>query len=99
MSDAMTKKVVDMLYSSTHLFALPFEKNFSADNAIAFAANNWPLAIGLVIGYLVFITAGSKIMANLKPFDLRMALAGWNMLLSVFSFLGMCRTVSLPCLV
>jgi len=87
------KKVCDMLYQSSQVTALPFEKAFVAQPAVDFARNNWPLAFGIVIAYLFFITVGSRIMQSMKAFDLRLALAGWNAFLCIFSFIGMCKTM------
>ena len=82
------------LMGSSKILALPIESNFSPTATVNFAANNWPLAIGIVLAYVTFITAGSYIMAKqTKPFDLRLPLAGWNALLCVFSFTGMLKTV------
>jgi hypothetical protein len=82
------------LMASSHLLALPIESNFHPETTVSFAANNWPLVIGIVSAYVVFITLGSMVMAKMeKPFDLRLSLAGWNAFLCVFSFVGMVKTV------
>jgi len=60
---------------------------------VKFAANNWALCIGTVIAYIAFITIGTRLMANTKAFDLRMSLAVWNAFLSIFSFVGMIKTM------
>ncbi len=90
-----TQQVADALMSASHLFALPFEKNFRPEPYVAFASNNWPLCISLVTGYMVVIFAGRRIMENQQAFDLRVPLAIWNAALSLFSFIGMWRTVSI----
>ena len=82
------------LMESSHFLALPIESNFIPTTTVNFAGNNWPLAIGIVLAYVTFITVGSMIMEKqAKPFDLRLTLAGWNALLCVFSFTGMLKTV------
>jgi len=84
------------LMASSKLIALPIETDFLPTATVDFAANNWPLAIGIVLAYVAFITVGSMVMdKQAKPFDLRLPLAGWNALLCVFSFIGMLKTVSL----
>lgn len=94
MSDAVTMKLASVLRSTANLFATDFEKNFDADiYTLPFARDNWAVAIGCVIGYLVFIFAGSHVMKKYERFDLRMPLALWNAFLCVFSFIGMWRTV------
>jgi hypothetical protein len=82
------------LMASSNILALPFERNFDPTATVSFASNNWSLVIGIVVGYVAFITIGSMIMAKqAKPFDLRLPLAGWNAFLCVFSFIGMLKTV------
>ncbi len=94
MSDAMTQKFGEYLIYFSNALALPVERNFKPDVFTSFAANNWWLCFTLVTLYLAGIFGGRKIMENFKPFDLRLALAAWNAFLCVFSFIGMCRTVS-----
>ena len=90
----MTSKIAETLIASTNFLALPIERDFRPEPFIDFAKNNWALAIGLVVAYMVFISAGSAVMKSRNAFDLRLPLAGWNAFLCIFSFLGMCRTVS-----
>jgi hypothetical protein len=89
----VAKQLSSILFNAADFLALPFEKEFRPETAVSFAADNWPLAIGIVSAYLIFITAGSKLMDSMKPFNLRIPLAGWNAFLCLFSFLGMCRTM------
>ena len=83
------------LMSAPNMLALPLERDFVPTVMVNFAANNWPLVIGIVLSYVTFISIGSTLMANkfMKPFDLRLPLAGWNAFLCLFSFIGMCKTV------
>lgn len=89
----VTQQIADVLSSSTKVLATPYELAFNPNPAIEFASNNWPLAFGLVAGYLLFIFGVQHIMKDRKPFDLRLPLAAWNALLCIFSFIGMARTV------
>lgn len=50
----------------------------------------WLSYVGSAV-YLVCLYFGTKAMENRKPFDLKGLLAGWNLLLAVFSFIGMIR--------
>lgn len=43
--------------------------------------------------YVVGIFGGQKLMEKRQPFDLKWPLAYWNLLLSVFSIMGMLRVV------
>ena len=71
------------------------ERDFKAGPAVKFAAENWPLAIAVVVIYLMGIQIGTKFMSRCeKPFDLKYLLAFWNLFLCVFSFIGMVNTVS-----
>jgi elongation of very long chain fatty acids protein 6 len=87
------QSLINFLYASTNFLTFSFEKNFRPEASIAFAKNHPVLPISLVVGYICFIYFGSKVMESRKPFGLQLALAGWNALLSFFSFVGMCRTV------
>ena len=72
----------------------PFEKSFQAGDYIAFAQKTWPtVPLALVAAYALMITVVPRVMKDRKPFELKTALALWNLLLSVFSFCGMARTV------
>lgn len=88
------ENLAKVLFSISNAFSTPMEQNFRPGPYIDFAANNYPLAFGLVAAYIAFIVIGSKVMAGMNPFSLKMALAGWNLLLCVFSFIGMMKTVS-----
>ena len=86
--------VSDQLKAFPILTSFEFEREYNWIPFVSFAKNNYPLAFGLVAGYLLFVVVGSRIMDRLeKPFDLRLLLAAWNALLSTFSFIGMCKTV------
>ena len=72
-----------------------YERNFQSSQAIAFAAENWALVSAIVIIYLMAIQIGTAFMARReKAFDLKYLLAAWNGFLCIFSFIGMCKTVS-----
>ena len=92
MSDP-TQDVAKILFSISNAFALPFEKNFTPGGYLDFANDNWPIPIILVILYMLFCRFGSEFMKDKKPFDLLGPLAAWNAALSLFSFIGMFRTV------
>lgn len=75
-------------------YSFDFERNFQAEPAIKWAAENWLLSIALVIIYMMGIQIGTAQVAKMKePFDLKYPLAAWNAFLSIFSFIGMCKTV------
>ena len=91
--DRATKQISDLLFTIANIGALPIEKNFNSDSLTSFCANNYGFVIGIVICYATFLVGGTRLMKFMKPFDLKMPLALWNVGLCVFSFLGMCRTV------
>jgi elongation of very long chain fatty acids protein 6 len=91
---AFVHNLSNLLMESPKFLALPIERDFHPKVMVDFAANNWPLAIGIIVAYLAFISVGSVLMARKeKPFDLRLPLAGWNAFLCLFSFIGMCKTM------
>lgn len=94
MTDVAHRQLGEFLLMASDALALPFEANFQPAPFIAFARNNWPLAFGLVIAYMVVIFGIQHFMAERKPFVLRLELAVWNAFLCIFSFIGMCKTVS-----
>lgn len=96
MASKMTEQIADFLIASTQFLATPMEKSFNPDQAVEFATKNWTLAFGLVTFYVAFIFGVQHLMKDREPFDLRIPLAMWNALLSIFSFIGMYRTVISP---
>ena len=91
--NAIEQRVAEILYNIPSLIAAPFETNFKADSSIQFARDNYWLAYTLVALYMIFCFVGSKVMRSREPFNLRYPLALWNAGLSLFSFIGMCKTV------
>jgi hypothetical protein len=79
--------VLDPLYTQ-------YEKNFHANTYVTFAQDTWPvLPLALCGLYALMIIIGTKVMASRPKHEWKTALACWNLLLSVFSFCGMLRTV------
>jgi hypothetical protein len=70
------------------------ERNFSSVEPVAWVARNMPMSFATVIAYLMAIKIGTAFMETRKPFDLKYILAAWNAFLCIFSFIGMCKTVS-----
>lgn len=68
------------------------EINFTSQQPVQFAQNNWALVIGLCIVYGAMVAFGPSLMEHYKAYDLKVPLACWNAFLCVFSFIGMCRT-------
>lgn len=91
---AIVQRFGEFLLSSSSALALPIEKEFDSAYLTNWASNNYVLCFSIIAAYLVVISAGSVIMDKYKPFDLRLPLAAWNAFLCVFSFIGMCKTVS-----
>jgi hypothetical protein len=88
------EEVAQSLIKLSGLFAVPYETEFDPRAHIDFAASNWKLCFVLVFGYLLVVFSGRSIMSKREPFDLKYVLAFWNACLSLFSFVGMWRTVS-----
>jgi elongation of very long chain fatty acids protein 6 len=74
-------------------FYFEIEKKFNPEPFVSFARDHPMLPIYICIGYVSFCFGGQYIMKNRDRFDLRYPLAYWNLFLSVFSFMGMIRTM------
>jgi hypothetical protein len=86
-------ELASILYKASSALALPFELDFKPTIYLKFANDYFYIPIILVVLYLLFAYFGSKTMKNLQAFNLRYPLALWNAALSIFSFIGMFRTV------
>ena len=89
----MQRKVVEILYSIPKILETPIERDFTYDATVLFARENYMIPFTLVSIYLVFCFFGVKYMRTTEPFDLRYPLAAWSGGLSLFSFIGMIKTV------
>ena len=71
-----------------------FENRYDPDVVLFWMRDHWEVPILAVLAYVVLIVAGPKLMDKLGVgrLELRAAMATWNALLSVFSFIGMLRT-------
>ena len=87
-------KIVAQLHALSVIGVVEAEKNFDPTVTVQFTKDNWSIAIGAVVAYLLLITLGPRIMSTRKEFDIKIPLALWNALLCVFSAMGMLRTVS-----
>lgn len=53
---------------------------------------NWQAPFIAVAIYVVVIFGGGRLMRDRPAFDLKNALAAWNLFLALFSIIGFCRT-------
>jgi elongation of very long chain fatty acids protein 6 len=74
-------------------FYTDFEKNFNPLAVFEWVNAHPMFPIVVCIGYIIFCFGGQHIMKSRERFNLRYPLAYWNLFLSVFSFMGMLRTV------
>lgn len=74
-------------------FYFDFEKNHEALPGVTFASEHWLAPIVITTLYVVLCFGGQRYMKNREAFDLKNALAYWNLFLSVFSWCGAIRTV------
>jgi hypothetical protein len=86
------KVSADFLRTIPEFLNLPIEKSFTSHGPAEFTENHYEIAFTCVIAYLIIVFGGREIMKNYPEYDLRIPLAIWNAGLSVFSFIGMCRT-------
>jgi elongation of very long chain fatty acids protein 6 len=85
--------VAAQLFAFSDLFATDYERAFTHHFMHAWVRDNYLVFWGAVVIYLLFCLLGTQLMKSSERFDLRYPLAFWNALLSVFSFIGMLRTV------
>ncbi len=91
---SIRQQLADFLREIPNFGATSIEKNFDPKLATSWAAENYWIPITLVILYMSFCYFGTILMRKYeKGYDLRYLLAGWNAALSLFSFIGMVRTV------
>jgi len=85
--DSSAKSWVD------ELFPFQWEREFNGALGPKASRMVWWVGYAASAGYLVLLRLGTFAMTNKKPFHLTKLLALWNLLLAVFSFFGMVRTV------
>uniref|UniRef100_A0A7S1LK28 Elongation of fatty acids protein n=1 Tax=Alexandrium catenella TaxID=2925 RepID=A0A7S1LK28_ALECA len=76
-----------------HLYPFAWERGFIGTSYVAACRNWWWVSYVASSCYLVGLWAGTSSMRDRKPYDLKALLACWNLFLTVFSFIGMVRTV------
>lgn len=75
-------------------FFFNFEKNFDPLPYFSIFTSTWPTLPLVVVGlYYLMIKLGTRVMRDRQPFKWKFALASWNLLLCMFSFVGMLRTM------
>ncbi|PFH31045.1 putative integral membrane protein, GNS1/SUR4 family protein [Besnoitia besnoiti] len=70
-----------------------FETTYKAGPCLVWTIGRYYVAPTAVTLYLLFCYFGTKWMKNRPAYDLRRPLKYWNLLLAVFSFMGMSRVV------
>jgi hypothetical protein len=89
-----TKIFADYFMSIPNAISLEMEKRYDGHAIFNATQNKVYIPIIAVVLYLLFCYYGQIVMADRKPFNLRIPLAIWNAFLCIFSFIGMCKTVS-----
>jgi elongation of very long chain fatty acids protein 6 len=90
---ATAQDLANFLYSIPYIGATQIEKDFTYTETVEFARENYAIPFTLVFMYLMFCFFGIKYLKDKDPFDLRYPLAMWSGALSLFSFIGMIKTV------
>ena len=70
-----------------------FEKNYDPIPVLDWMRNNPMVPVAAVVLYGVLIMAGQYVMQNRPSWNWRRLMAFWNLGLSVFSWIGMARTL------
>ena len=76
----------------------PYQKNYEWEKFDYLYWRQWMeqrrwLCVAFVVGYMVLIQGGSKLMKNRTPFKLRRVLFWWNLGLAIFSTTAFTRTL------
>jgi hypothetical protein len=88
----MKSKILFVIFKMEYL--LNAEQNFKSEPYIQIASSTWPiLPLTIVSIYIGFIFVAPQLMKNREPFQFKTSVALWNLLLSIFSFCGMVRTL------
>eukprot|EP00667_Euglena_gracilis_P014412 EG_transcript_14945 len=83
---------MDAIFSSLRAF-LDFEENFKGQWLVTWARSHAEVPVFCVVLYLAMIFSVPDWMKDRKPLRLRCLFATWNVLLTVFSWIGATRTV------
>ena len=81
------------IYPALAPYYVDIERDFKIIPILNWMKERPWLPVVTVTAYLIFCYYGRKVMNNYKPYDLKYTLAGWNLLLSVFSTWGVIRTM------
>ncbi|VDN55887.1 unnamed protein product [Dracunculus medinensis] len=74
-----------------YTYLMPFERNFDSVSSTKWMQNNWNYSIYYSILYVICIYAGQKLMESRKAFILDQPLFLWNLILAIFSLIGVIR--------
>ena len=70
-----------------------FEKNYDPFPVLDWMIHHSMIPVAAVVAYGILIATGQYAMRNREPWNWRRTMALWNLSLSVFSWIGMCRTL------
>lgn len=85
--------ILDEMFPILKPFYFDFERKFSAACALSWNINNYFAAPLAAFVYLLFCYFGKRWMKDRPAYDLRTPLKYWNLVLAIFSFIGMIRIV------
>lgn len=74
-------------------YPFQWERDWMAHDFLRWSRRWWWLAPVTAVSYLCLVWLGMRVMESRKPFELKWPLAVWNLLLAVFSWIGVSRTV------
>lgn len=85
---------IGIIWSSSHLwFFVRFEKKYDPMDTLHLMSQHNMIPVFAVLAYAVLIFGGQHLMTKREPWNWRRAMAAWNLFLSVFSWIGMFRTL------
>lgn len=90
--------ILDDLFPALRPLYSDFERNFSAAGALRWNIHHYYIAPAAVALYLLLCYFGKKWMKDREAYDLRTPLKYWNLVLAIFSFIGMVRIAPQLCM-
>ncbi|CAH0493807.1 unnamed protein product [Peronospora farinosa] len=88
-----TPKLHDEVPALSWMFPFQYERDWEVSWELDFCKDSLLMVVSLSAAYCFLCFAGRRIMRDLKPFNLKVALALWNLGLAMFSAIGAFRTV------
>lgn len=92
-SDGVAYREFSCVYPQLEPLYFDFEKNYDPMKALHWMSQHNMIPVFAVAAYAILIFGGQHLMAKRAPWNWRRSMAAWNLGLSIFSWIGMFRTL------